>query len=119
MIATGMATVIASPAASRTLRSRTRRPIGEGPTPFPAGMPVVRGSITSSLLGFGDFGAEAIEEPPVRCQLRVPRQDSVRDLVGLQQEILPLVRRRLADISPEVALRPRGVAGRKADHRQP
>src|SRR5580765_4217727 len=110
MIATGMATVIASPAASRTLRSRTRRPTTDGPTPFPAGMPAGRGSIGSSLLGFGDFGADAIEKRPLRGQLRMPRQQGVGDLVGFEQQVLALVGRCGVCGAPEVALRARVIA---------
>src|SRR5580765_7061947 len=119
MIATGMATVIASPAASRTLRSRTRRPTTDGPTPFPAGMPAGRGSIGSSLLGFGDFGADAIEKRPLRGQLRMPRQQGVGYLVGFEQQILALVGRRGAGGAPQLALGAGRVAVREPHHRQP
>src|SRR4051812_30840842 len=101
-MATGIATAIASPAASRRLRSRSRRPTMEGPTPLPAGRPVVRGSMRSSLLGFGDFGADAVEQRPVRRELRMPRQQRVRDLVGLEQQILALVWRRGIRVLPQI-----------------
>src|SRR5258708_6452543 len=118
MIATGMATVIAKPTARRTLRSRTRRPSAEGPTPFTAGTPAGRGSIRSSLLGFGDFGADAVEKRPVRFQRPVSRQQRVRDLVGFEQQVLALVCGRLAHRAPEIARRAGGVAVREAHQRK-
>src|SRR6476646_3645636 len=97
MIATGMATVIARPTARRTLRSRTRRPSREGPTPFPAGMPAGRGSIGSSLLGFGDFGADAVEKRPLPRQLRMLREQRARDFIRLDQQILAIAGREPRD----------------------
>src|SRR4030081_649700 len=117
MIATGMATVIARPTARRTLRSRTRRPSIEGPTPFTAGMPAGRGSIGSSLLGFGDFGADAVEKRPVRFQRRMPRQQRVRDLVRFEQQVLALVGGPLVHRPPEIARRSGGVAVGEAHQR--
>src|SRR5260221_3928611 len=113
MIATGMATVIARPTARRTLRSRTRRRSREGPTPYTAGMPAGRGSIGSSLLGFGNFGADAVEKRPVRHQRRMPCQQRVRGLVRVEQQLLPLLRRRGVHRAPEIARRAGGVAVRK------
>src|SRR6476469_5298761 len=118
MIATGMATVIASPAASRTLRSRTSRPTREGPTPFPAGMPAGRGSIGSSLLGFGDFGADAVEKRPLPRQLRMLREQRARDFIRLDQQILAFAGRRRVRAAPEVALGAVGIAGREPRDRQ-
>src|SRR3954471_8129592 len=119
MIATGIATVIARPAASRTLRSRTSRPITEGPTPFPPGMPAGRGSIRSSLLGFRDFGAEAIEKRLLGGEAGMLRQQRVRDLVGFEQQIVALVSRRGAREAPQITLRALDVAVREAHDRQP
>src|SRR3954453_89107 len=119
MIATGIATVIARPAASRTLRSRTSRPITEGPTPFEPGMPTGRGSIRSSLLGFRDFGAEAIEKRLLGRERRMLRQQRVRDLVGLEQQILPLIGRGGVREAPEVTLGAVDVAIREAHDGQP
>src|SRR5471032_566244 len=113
-----MATAIASPAASRKLRSRTKWPTPEGPTPRPTGMPAFRGSIDASLLGFGDFGSDSVEERALRGQLRMPRQQRLCDFVGLEQQILALVWRRRVDASPEVALRAGGVEVGEAHQRQ-
>src|SRR5882724_33772 len=118
MIATGMATVIARPTARRTLRSRTRRPSREGPTPFTAGMPAGRGSIGSSLLGFGNFGADAVEKRPLRRQRRMPCQQRVRGLVRVEQQLLALLRRRSLRRAPEIARGTGRVAVRETDHRQ-
>ena len=47
--------------------------------PWPAGAEESRGSIGSSLLGFGDFGADAVEKRPVLFQRRAHRH-----ITGLQ-----------------------------------
>src|SRR3954470_22587879 len=119
MIATGIATVIARPAASRTLRSRTSRPTIEGPTAFPPGMPAVRGSMGSSLLGFRDFGAEAIEKRLLGRERGMLRQQRVRDLVGFEQQILAFAGGRGVRAAPQITLRPVDVAVGEARDRQP
>src|SRR5947207_951749 len=105
MIATGMPIPTARIAASRRLRSRSSWLTADGPTPRPTGIPACPGSIRSSLLGFGDFGADPFEKGAVRLQRRMLRQQGVRDLVGLEQQVLAFGHRRAAETAPEVALR--------------
>src|SRR6185295_3116681 len=118
MIATGMPIPTARIAASRRLRSRSSWLTADGPTPRPTGIPVCPGSIHSSLLGFGDFGADPVEKWPVRRQRRVLREERVRDLVGLEQQVLAFAGRRAVEAAPEVALRAGPVPVCEADHGQ-
>src|SRR4051812_39433864 len=112
-----MATATASPAARRRLRSRTSWPTADGPTPRPSG--VEDGPMAEILLGFRDFGCEAIDERGACGHPRAAARQRVRDLVGLEQQILAIFRRGPVQRGPEVPLGADAIAGREARHRKP
>src|SRR5450755_2942432 len=103
MIATGIPIPIASRAASRKVRSRSSWPTADGPTPRPGGAADPGVSIGTSLLGFGDFGAQTIEKRPVRAERRMRRHQRVHNLVGLEQQVVAFVRGGGVREAPEVA----------------
>src|SRR6476619_6051156 len=115
-----MVTAMARPPASRRLRSRIRWLKNEGPTPRPAAAGSGL-SIASSLLGFDDFGADAIDQRPAAGSraLGVLLLPGVDDFIGFEQQILALVRRRRVRRIQEIALRAGAVAGGEARHRHP
>src|SRR6476619_6130602 len=119
MIATGIPIPTARSVARRRVRSRSNCPTADGPTPRTGDVAEPGTSISSSLLGFADFGAETVEKRAVGFESRVPGEQRVRDFVGLEQQRLALVGRRRVRAAPEVSLGPLGVPVRQADHGQP
>src|SRR4051812_37316010 len=112
-----MATAMARAAARRRLRSRTSWPTTDGPTPRPNGVES-EAPISEILLGFGDFGCEALDERGVGRRLGMGRRERVRDLVGFDEQILAVGRRRAVDRRPELALSARRITGCEPRHRQ-
>src|SRR5580765_1637191 len=115
-----MATAIASPPASRRLRSRINWPSSDGPTPRPAAAESGV-SIGSSLLGFHDLGTEAKEEVLIGGVGRPRRLEAlkgVRNLVGLEQQILALAGGRGVRDLPQIALGAGQIAGGEPHHRE-
>src|SRR3954447_10896759 len=117
MIATGIPIPTASRVASRRLRSRSSWLTADGPTPRPTGVPVCPGSIGTSLLGFGDFGADAVEKRPMRFESGPQGEYGVADLVRFEQEVLAFVGRRAIHRRPELRLGAGGIAGCESRHR--
>src|SRR3954452_9962017 len=111
MIATGIPIPTASRVASRRLRSRSSWLTADGPTPRPTGVPVCPGSIGTSLLGFGDFGADAVEKRTMRFQSGPQGEYGVADLVRFEQQVLALVGRCAIDRLPELGFGAGGIAG--------
>src|SRR3954468_8434338 len=117
MIATGIPIPTASRVASRRLRSRSSWLTADGPTPRPTGVPVCPGSIGTSLLGFGDFGADAVEKRTMRFQSGPQGEYGVADLVRFEQQVLALVGRCAIHRRPELGLGAGGIAGCEPRHR--
>src|SRR3954467_1754052 len=111
MIATGIPIPTASSVASRRLRSRSSWLTADGPTPRPTGVPVCPASIASSLLGFDDFGADPLEERPVRLGSRLQGEYGLADLERLEQQVLAFGGRRADHRRPELGLGAGGIAG--------